>query len=54
MSKQADTGTRLNGLLQFAKENKAYWIVPLLIALAFLAFVIVGGEPPSPFKYAPF
>lgn len=54
MSKPTDSNNGPKALLKFASEHKAYWIVPLLVALMLLAIVIVGGKPPAPFEYSPF
>ena len=38
----------------FARENKAYWIVPLAIVLGAAAFVIVAGQSAAPLLYTLF
>ncbi|MGE0790393.1 MAG: DUF5989 family protein [Sandaracinaceae bacterium] len=47
-------GTLLGHLVRFAKENKAYWIVPLVLVLALLALVIATGQASTPFIYTLF
>jgi hypothetical protein len=40
---------------QFMKENKAYWLAPILIVLALLALLVVlGGGAAAPFIYTLF
>jgi hypothetical protein len=38
-------------LLRFAWENKAWWIVPLVLILVFIAFVIFSGQSLAPLMY---
>jgi hypothetical protein len=38
----------------FARANKAYWIVPLMILLGLTAFVIVAGQATAPLLYTLF
>jgi hypothetical protein len=40
--------------LQFARQNKVYWIVPLLLTLALAMLVIVGAQTTAPFIYTLF
>lgn len=44
-------GTLLSHLLRFAAENKAYWIVPLVVVLGLLAILIFTGQASAPFIY---
>lgn len=39
-------------LWSFARENKAYWLVPLLLILILLAIVLLTSEAASPFVYS--
>ena len=41
-------------LLGFAKANKVYWIVPLVIVLALAALIAVAGQGAAPFIYTLF
>ena len=38
----------------FARENKAYWIVPLIVLLALVSFVVVVGQGVAPLLYTLF
>ncbi len=44
----------LSDLFRFARENKVWWIVPLVIALLVIAVLIVGVSTISPFIYSLF
>jgi len=35
----------------FARENKVYWIVPLLLILALAAMIAIGAQGASPWIY---
>ncbi|MFO1490988.1 MAG: DUF5989 family protein [Kiritimatiellia bacterium] len=41
-------------LFGFAREHKAWWLVPLMIFLAVIAVVIVAGHGAAPFIYTLF
>lgn len=41
----------LGHLVRFAAENKAYWIVPLVIVLGLVAFVVLTTQAATPFIY---
>jgi hypothetical protein len=45
------SGKLFGHLWRFAAENKAYWIVPLILVLALLAVVIFTGQASTPFIY---
>lgn len=36
---------------RFAWENKIWWMVPLVLVLALLAFVVFSGQAVTPFVY---
>ena len=38
----------------FARENRLYWIVPLILVLALCSIVIVVGQSAAPLIYALF
>lgn len=38
-------------LFGFAREHKAWWIIPLMIFLAIIALVIAAGTGAAPFIY---
>jgi hypothetical protein len=47
--------TRLFGqFVGFARENKAYWIVPLVLVMGLMAAAIVGTNAAAPLIYAIF
>lgn len=39
---------------QFARQNKAWWIVPLVLVLLLLALVVVAVSTGAPFIYTLF
>jgi hypothetical protein len=41
----------LRHLWRFGAENKAWWIVPLVVVLALLAAIIFTGQATTPFIY---
>jgi hypothetical protein len=41
----------LRELGQFARQNKVYWIVPLIIVLLLAAIVVFGSQSAAPFIY---
>lgn len=41
----------LGHLWAFALQNKAYWLVPLVLILFLLTLVIAAGQTTSPFIY---
>ncbi len=41
-------------LFDFAKEEKVYWIAPLVLMLLVLSFVIVASQSSAPFVYTLF
>jgi hypothetical protein len=47
-------GKLFGHIWRFAAENKAWWIVPLIVVLGVLAFVIVTGQASTPFIYTLF
>jgi hypothetical protein len=48
------SGKLFREFLGCAKENKAYWIVPLALILGLTAVVIVGTNAAAPLIYALF
>jgi hypothetical protein len=54
MSKLGYTGKLLGELFAFAKANKAWWLIPLIIAFLLIALLIVAGEGAAPFIYTLF
>jgi hypothetical protein len=51
MSKVAYTGTLLSEIFLFARQNKVYWIVPLVMLLLLAALIIVSAQGAAPFIY---
>lgn len=44
----------LREFARFAHQNKAYWIIPLMLVLGMVAFVVVAGQSAAPLLYALF
>ena len=48
-------GVRLAGnIVGFARQHKAYWMVPVFIVLALVAVLLVVGQTVAPFIYTIF
>jgi hypothetical protein len=47
-------GRLLGEFFEFAWHNKAWWIVPIVLALLVLTLVIVTGTSVAPFIYTLF
>jgi hypothetical protein len=41
----------LGHLVRFARENRAYWIVPLVLAIGLVATLVVTAEAAGPLVY---
>ena len=54
MSKIRDTAKLLGEFIGFARESKAYWIVPLVLILGLAALVMVTGQAVAPLLYTLF
>jgi len=54
MSKLSYAGRLLKEFVLFARQNKVYWIIPLVLILALLIFLIVAGQSTAPFIYTLF
>ena len=54
MRKLKRSGRLFKDLLGFAKENKAYWLIPTVLMLALLTLLIFGGQSAAPFIYTLF
>jgi hypothetical protein len=54
MGKLRYAGRLFRDFLQFAKEHKAYWIIPLMLILALTVVIIVLGQTAVPFIYTLF
>lgn len=44
----------LRELIGFAHANKAYWLIPTVLALGLLSLLIFGGQSAAPFIYTLF
>ena len=47
-------GRLIKEFLGFAWQNKAWWIVPIILVLLLLALVIVSSQSVAPFIYTLF
>lgn len=47
-------GQLLGQFMQFAWQNKAWWIVPIVIILLLLSALIFAGSTAAPFIYTLF
>lgn len=48
---RGDADSQRSRFWRFAAENKAYWIVPLVLILVLLAIVLLTSEAATPFVY---
>jgi hypothetical protein len=51
MGKLRYAGSLLAEIFQFARENKVYWIVPLVLILGLVIFLVVTSQAATPFIY---
>jgi len=54
MGKASYSVKLLGELVQFARERKAYWIVPLVMFLVFVGALIATGQAGAPLLYTLF
>lgn len=54
MGKLRYTGKLLSEFIQFSRENKVYWIVPLVVVLVLAGVLIVASQSAAPFIYTLF
>ena len=54
MGKLRYTGQLVREFILFARQNKVYWIVPLVLILALMALLILAGQSTAPFIYTLF
>jgi hypothetical protein len=54
MGRATYAGKLLRDVVQFARENKAYWLVPLVLVLGLAALLIFAGTTTAPFVYTLF
>lgn len=44
----------LGEFVRFARENRAYWLIPLILMLGIAGIVIVAGQSAAPLIYTLF
>ena len=54
MNKLKHLGKLLGEVWAFARANKAWWIVPLVLVLLIIGALIVSGQAVAPFIYTLF
>jgi hypothetical protein len=54
MGKLKYSGKLLKEIVLFAKENKIYWIIPLVISLLLVGMLTLVTEASTPFIYTLF
>ncbi len=54
MGKAGYSITLLREFMRFARENRAYWLVPLIMVLGLVGALIVGGQSAAPLLYTLF
>jgi uncharacterized integral membrane protein len=47
-------GSLVSEIFQFARQNKAYWIVPFVLILALVILLVVTSQATAPFIYTLF
>ncbi len=47
-------GSMFGEILQFARQNKVYWIVPFVLILALVVLLVVTSQTAAPFIYTLF
>jgi len=47
-------GSLFGEIIQFAKQNKIYWIVPFILVLALVILLVVTSQTAAPFIYTLF
>ena len=54
MGKLGHTGSLFREFVMFARANKAYWIVPLLVVLGLFVVLVTATQVSAPFIYTLF
>ena len=54
MRKLRYVGSIFGEILQFARQNKVYWIVPLVLILGLVVLLVVTSQGAAPFIYTLF
>jgi hypothetical protein len=47
-------GSLFGEIIQFAKQNKVYWIVPFILVLGLVVLLVVTSQSAAPFIYTLF
>ena len=47
-------GSIFGEIFQFARQNKVYWIVPLVLVLGLVILLVVTSQATAPFIYTLF
>ncbi|HEX5717409.1 MAG TPA: DUF5989 family protein [Thermoanaerobaculia bacterium] len=47
-------GSLFGEIIQFAKQNKVYWIVPFILVLGLVVLLVVTSQTAAPFIYTLF
>lgn len=54
MKKLGYAGSLLKEVFQFAREYKAYWLVPFILVLGLVVLLVVTSQASAPFIYTLF
>lgn len=54
MRKLSYIGSLLRDIFQFAREHKAYWLVPFILILGLVILLVVTSQASAPFIYTLF
>jgi len=47
-------GSLFGEIIQFARQNKVYWIVPFILVLGLVVLLVVTSQTAAPFIYTLF
>jgi hypothetical protein len=47
-------GSLFGEIIQFARQNKVYWIVPFILVLGLVILLVVTSQTAAPFIYTLF
>ena len=54
MGRAGYAASLLKEIFQFARENKAYWIVPMVLVLGLVVLLVMTSQASAPFIYTLF
>ena len=54
MNKLFHAGGLMREIWRFAKQNKAWWIIPTVLVLLILTILVFSGQAVAPFIYTLF